>query len=193
MKYSIAPSALAYLFGDMLEDVFIKRNFWQDLSAVREILPCRRVKVERDNLANVIIVAAFVYLTEEGYLRLILGIKRGIFKSKDVFGELRSSRLSPYPGSLEEQIVNKITRPGNHQWKKNDVGSIIQRLQSWHSEDPCRDFIRWPRKYLLARVTSPGRNGAGLTSSLVSSLASSLARNTCKNWKDLSWSPTAEG
>lgn len=142
MEYSIAPSALAYLFGNMLEDVFVRRR----ARLLGKKLPCRTVRVNRKDLANVMLVAAFVYLAEEGYLRLTLDTKRFIFKFKTVFVALRSKQSIPYPGgSLEARIVSNIT--GNQ--KKDDVPSIIWRLLGRDSNFPWRHIIKRAPRYLL--------------------------------------------
>ncbi len=97
MKYSIVASALAYLFGDVLEEVFTKRVSRLTSS---EILPCRQVKVKKRMLANVTLAAALVHLAEEGHLKLTLGTKRRIFKSRAVFAALSSEKPAPDPSSL---------------------------------------------------------------------------------------------
>ena len=142
MKYSIIASALAYLFGDVLEEVFTKRVSRLTSS---EILPCRQVKVKKRMLANVTLTAALVHLAEEGHLKLTLDTKRRIFKSSTVFAALSSKKPAPDPSSMEGQIVNNIAR----KQKKNDVCSLVRRLLDMDRADPWQEIIRQTRKYLL--------------------------------------------
>lgn len=143
MEYSIAPSALAYLFGDVLENVFARRASRLTRS---ETLPCRGVKVKRRDLATVMLAAALVHLAEEGHLKLILDRKGRIFKSKAVFATLSSQRPDQGPGSLEEQIVNNITGKK----KKDDVSSIVWRLLGKDWSNPWGHIIEEAQDYLLA-------------------------------------------
>ena len=142
MKYSIAPSALAYLFGDVLENVFAGRVSRLTHS---ETLPCRGVKVKRGSLVNVMLAAVFVHLAEEGYLKLTLGRKRRILKSKAVFAMLSPQQLGQDLGGLEEQIVSNIR--GNQ--KEDDVRSIVYRLLGADSNNPWSVIIGKARGYLL--------------------------------------------
>ena len=144
MEYSIAPSALAYLFGDLLEDVFAGRA---SRFTPNEKLPCREVKVKIKDLANVMLVAAFVHLAEEGYLKLTLGTKGRILKSKAVFAALSPERPSQGLHGLEAQIANSVTG----KQKKDDVGSIVRRLWDADSSDPWRDIIGRAQRYLLSQ------------------------------------------
>ncbi len=142
MKYSIAPSALAYLFGDVLENVFARRVSRLTRS---ETLPCRGVKVKRRDLAKVMLAAALVHLSEEGHLKLIPGKKGHILKSRAVFVTLSSQQSVQGPGSLEEQIVNNITGKK----KKDDLSSIVWRLLSRDWPNPWSHIIEEARGYLL--------------------------------------------
>ncbi len=142
MEYSIAPSALAYLFGDMLEDVFAGRASWFGRS---ETLPCCRVEVNREDLATVMVTAAFLHLAEEGNLILTLGTTGRILKSKTVFAAFRSRRPGQYLGGLEGEIVSNMS---GFQMK-NDVKHIVERLLGRHWSDPWREIIRRARRYLL--------------------------------------------
>ena len=142
MEYSIAPSALAYLFGDVLENVFARRASRLTRS---ETLPCREVKVKRRDLASVMLAAALVHLAEEGHLKLTLDRKGRIFKSKAVFATLSPQRPDQGAGSLEEQIVNNIT--GKE--KKDDVSSIVWRLLGTDWSNPWGHIIEEARGYLL--------------------------------------------
>lgn len=142
MEYSIAPSALAYLFGDVLQNVFARRASRLTGS---ETLPCRRVKVKRRDLATVMFATALVHLAEEGHLKLTLDRKGRIFKTKAVFATLSPQRPDQGPGSLEEQIVNNITGKK----KKDDVSSIVWRLLGTDWSNPWGHIIEEARGYLL--------------------------------------------
>lgn len=142
MKYSIEPSALAYLFGDVLEDVFVRASRF----GLSQTLPCREVKVKKKDLAKVILAAAFVHLAEESHLKLTLGKKGRILKSKAAFAALSSERPGQDVGGLEGQVVNNIT--GNQ--KKNDVGSIVSRLLGTNCPDPWGAIIGEARTYLVS-------------------------------------------
>lgn len=142
MEYSIVPSALAYLFGDVLEEVFAGRA---SRFALSETLPCRKVKVKKKDLARVMFAAAFIGLAEENHLKLVLGRKGHILKSKVVLAGLSSQQPRQVLSGLEGQIVNNIT--GNQ--KKDDVGSIVRRLLGRDSQDPWSAIIGVARDYLL--------------------------------------------
>ncbi len=142
MKHSIAASALAYLFGDVLENVFAGRASRLTRS---ETLPCREVKVKRRDLANVMLVAALIHLSEEDHLELIPGKKGHILKSRAVFVALSTEQSVQGPGSLEEQIVSNITGKN----KKDDVSSIVWRLLSKDWPNPWSHIIKQTQGYLL--------------------------------------------
>lgn len=142
MKYSIAASALAYLFGDVLENVFAGRASRLTRS---ETLPCREVKVKRRDLAKVMLVAALIHLSEEDHLELIPGKKGHILKSKAVFIALSTEQSVQGPGSLEEQIVSNITGKK----KKDDLSSIVWRLLSKDWPNPWSHIIKQTQGYLL--------------------------------------------
>lgn len=141
MKYSVVPSALAYLFGDVLEDVFAGASRFTG----NEKLPCREVKVKKGNLVNVMLAAGFVHLAEEGHLKLTLGRKGRIFKSKAVFATLSPQQPSQGLGGLEGQIGSSIT--GNQ--KEDDIHSIVRRLVGADSSNPWDDIIGKARGHLL--------------------------------------------
>ena len=143
MEYSVAPSALAYLFGDVLENVFVRRASRLTRS---ETLPCRAVKVKRRDLATVMLAAALVHLAEDGHLKLTLDRKGHIFKSKAVFATLSPQQPGQGPGSLEEQILNNITGKK----KKDDLSSIVWRLLGRDRSNPWSHIIEEARGYLLA-------------------------------------------
>lgn len=156
MEYSIVPSALAYLFGDVLEDMFAGRASRFTLS---ETLPCRGVKVKKKDLANVMLAAAFVYLAEEGHLKLILGTKGRILKSKVAFAALSSEQPGQGLGGLEGQIVNNIT--GNQ--KEDEVGPIVSRLLGKDWSDPWGHIIGEVRGYLLGEGYFAEEEQRGIT------------------------------
>jgi len=143
MEYSIAPSALAYLFGDVLENVFARRASRLTRS---ETLPCRAVKVKRRDLASVMLAAALVHLAEDGHIKLTMDRKGHIFKSKAVFATLLLKRPGQGTGSMEEQIVNNITGKK----KKDDISSIVWRLLGTDWSNPWGHIIEEARGYLLA-------------------------------------------
>ena len=143
MKYSIAPSALAYLFGDLLEEVFGKKSRF----ASGEKIPCREAKVKKPDLASVMLTAAFVHLAEKNFLKLTTGAKGLILKSKTVFATLSPERSAQSFDHFEGSIITNIT--GTE--KKDDVGSIVRRLLERSTRDPRAQLIQETHEYLVGQ------------------------------------------
>lgn len=143
MKYSIAPSALAYLFGDLLEEVFAEKT--RLASGVK--IPCREKKVKKPDLASVMLTAAFVHLAEKNFLKLTTGAKGLILKSKTVFATLSPERSAQSFDHFEGDIVTNIT--GNE--RKDDISSIVQRLLERSTRDPRAQLIQETHEYLLGQ------------------------------------------
>lgn len=143
MKYSIAPSALAYLFGDLFEDVFAEKT--RLASGVK--IPCREKKVKKPDLTTLMLTAAFVHLAEKGFLKLTTGKKGLILKSTTVFAVLSPGRSAQKFDHFEGAVITNIT--GTE--KKDDVGSIVQRLLERSTRDPRAQLIQETHKYLLGQ------------------------------------------
>ena len=138
--FSVLPSALAYLFGDMLQDQFAGKT----RIGFSEKVPCREVKVKKKDLATVMLVAGFAHLRKSGHLRLAVGKRGRIIKSPCIHVTL-AAQASGYPGWLEGRILANVS--GN--LKKDDVRSIVWRLLGADSGDPWTDVIGQAQAYLL--------------------------------------------
>ncbi|MBC7234102.1 MAG: hypothetical protein H5T68_12765 [Chloroflexi bacterium] len=149
--FTIAPSALAYLFGDTLEDLFAGRA---RLSS-NETIPCREAKVKTKDLANAMLVAAFVHLANEGVLGLALSTKGMLVKSKFVLAT-RGSGQASHSGGLEGGIVANLTG-------KEGVGVTVARVLGGESADPWQEVIRRARRYLVEKgyFAEEERHGIG--------------------------------
>lgn len=141
MKYSIAPSALAYLFGDLLEDVFGKKSRF----ASGEKIPCRKTKVKKPDLATAAVTTAFVHLAEEGHINLTVDKKGLIFKKDTAF----AARPPDRPGENLDGLERLITYNIAGEQKKDDVASIIHRLLNTHHRDPWGAIIKEIQEYLI--------------------------------------------
>jgi len=139
-ELSVMPSALAYLYGDLLQDVFA--------SSVRvsmnEQLPCRQVSVKKSDLATLVLATAFVYWTEQGCLQLSTSTKGLLIKSKYVLAR-RTAKAAPRLEGLESQVLASVT--GRE--KGDGVGSIVERVLHKDYVDPWGAVIREVQRYLL--------------------------------------------
>lgn len=138
-NFTVLPSALAYLFGDALEDLFPSRS----RLAFGEKLPCRDVKVKRKDLAKAMILTAFVHLARQGHLTLTLSKKGRIIKRKFVLAA-RSGSPAGGLGGLEGQLMGVVRKDSKH----NDVASLVWRLWSDDVSDPFGDVIHMSQAYL---------------------------------------------
>ncbi len=138
-QFPVMPSALAYLYGDLLQEVFAGTA----RISVSETLPCRQVKVKRNDLATVVLFSGFVYCATEGWLRLEASIRGRLIKSKYVLAK-RTAQPARLEG-LEAGILDSVTG------KESDdgVSSIVARLLRRDHVDPWGYVIRDLRRYLL--------------------------------------------
>jgi hypothetical protein len=138
--FTISPSALAYLFGDRLEDLFAGRS----RLPFNETLPCREVKVKVRDLPIAMLTTAFVYLVQREVVRLAVGSRGRILKKKVVLATPSGGSAADLSG-LEGQLLDSIRRDA----KDSDVPTVVWRL--WRSDvtDPFSDVIRMGRQYLL--------------------------------------------
>ena len=139
---SVLPSALAYLYGDVLESVFIGKT----RIGFSEKLACREVKVKKKDLATVMLVAGFALLRKTSQLSLAMGKTGRILKRRCVHATPTAQGIVQ-AGGLEAQILAKVS--GN--LKRDDVASIVWRLWRADSGDPWGDVIRWGQEYLIAQ------------------------------------------
>jgi len=137
-EFAVQPSALTYLFGDKLADLFASKS----RLSLNETLPCRETKVKQNDLSTAIVTFALVYLAESGEVRLTVGKTGRLIKRTHVFAERAGA--GQVSGGLEEQILGGI-RPT---LEDNDVPSVVWRL--WRSDvtSPVGDVIRWAKTYL---------------------------------------------
>ena len=126
----VSPSGVVYLYGDH----FVGGGFLGG----RIELPCRGVKVKKDELAEVAATAAFIGLAQEGYARLHIDQRRGTLglrKHKAVFLHPLEGVGTPRSG-FEGRILGLLSdRQG-----LNNVVDILKRLVS-ESEDPWAEVI----------------------------------------------------
>ena len=138
--FSISPSALAYLYGDKLDNLFAGRS----RLPINETLPCREVKVRRKDLAVAILVAAFADLVRKGHLRLSVQIKGRIIKSKSVLATVVGTPVGGFAG-LEGQLLGNLRRNSND----DDVPSVVARLWRSKVDDPFNEVIQMAQACLL--------------------------------------------
>ncbi|MBC7260676.1 MAG: hypothetical protein H5T63_01570 [Chloroflexi bacterium] len=142
VDFTIAPSALAYLFGDTLEDLFAGKA----RLSLNETIPCREAKVKVKDLANAMLVAAFVHLAKEGALGLTLGKKGMLIKSSCVLatrGPGQGSRTDGWEGRLLANLTGNT--------KGDDIGSIAARSLGSRSADPWKEVILAAQRYLVEK------------------------------------------
>lgn len=138
--FSVLPSALAYLYGDVLESEFggtTRLGF-------SEKLPCREIKIKKKDLAKMIVVAGFCFLRKAGHLQLAPGKTGRILKKKCVHVTSAGSGVG-FGGGLEPQLLANVSG----KLKKDDVASIVWRLWNGDSAHPFDDVIRWAQEYLI--------------------------------------------
>jgi hypothetical protein len=151
--FAVQPSALTYLFGDKLADLFAGKS----LLSLSETLPCRGTKVKQNDLATAIITFSLVYLADSGELRLTTGKTGRLIKRTHVFADRAGA--GQVSGGLEEQILGAF-RPAHGD---NDVPSVVWRLWRSDAASPVGDVIRWAKTYLqqMGYFVEEQRKGIG--------------------------------
>ncbi len=126
----VSPGGVVYLYGDH----FVGGGFLGG----RIELPCRGVKVKKDELAAVAAATAFIGLAQEGYARLYIHQRRGklgLRKHKAVFLQPLGRGGIP-PSGFEGRILGLLSdRQG-----VNNAVDILKRLVP-ESEDPWAEVI----------------------------------------------------
>jgi len=126
----VSPSGVVYLYGDH----FVRGGFLRG----RMELPCRGVKVKKDELAEVAATAAFIGLAQGGYAKLYIDQRRGTLslrKHKAVFLQ-PLGRGATLPHGFEGRILQSLSdRQG-----VNNAVDILKRLVP-ESEDPWAGVI----------------------------------------------------
>jgi hypothetical protein len=138
---AVPPSALTYLYGDKLEDLFGGRS----RLPFHETLPCREVKVKRKDLADAMVVSAFVFLAEQGHLVLAVQTTGRLVKRRFVQATRSSSPADSLSG-LESQLASCVGMDP----KRNDVPSVVWRLWRNDIHDPFGDVINMGKAHLRA-------------------------------------------
>jgi hypothetical protein len=133
------PSGLAYLYGDLLQDVFASSA----RVSLGEQLPCRQVSVKKLDLATLVLVTACVYWAEQGCLQFSLGTK-GLLKSRYVLTR-RTTKAAPRLEGLESQVLANVT--GRE--KGDGVASVVERVLRKDHVDPWGAVIREVQHYLV--------------------------------------------
>lgn len=139
--FSVLPSALAYLFGDVLESEFAGKT----RLGFSEKLPCREIKIKKKDLATMMVVAGLSFLRKAGHLQLAPGKTGRILKRKCVHVTSASSGVG-FGDGLESQLLARVSG----KLKNDDVASVVWRLWNGDSTDPFGDVIRWAQEYLIA-------------------------------------------
>jgi hypothetical protein len=123
---SINASSIVYVYGDQF--VELRRRGGAQL-------PCRDVRVKKQDLAATAMTAALIGLAEAGHARLYLGTRRALLRKRSaVFVEpLRGTQSI---GGLEGGLLASL---GDDQ-KSNTVRTIIERLLPL-SGDPWGDVM----------------------------------------------------
>jgi hypothetical protein len=137
--FSVSPSALAYLFGDTLQNLFAGKS----RLPINETLPCREVKLRRKDLAVAVLVTAFADLVRKGNLKLNVQTKGRIIKSKSVLATAAGTPVGSLAG-LEAQLLGNLRRNQND----DDVPSVVARLWSHKVDDPFNEVMDMARTYL---------------------------------------------
>lgn len=138
-ELTIMPSGLAYLYGDLLQDVFASSA----RVSLGEQLPCRQVSVKKFDLATLVLVTACVYWSKQGCLQFSLGTK-GLLKSRYVLAR-RTTQAAPRLEGLESQVLANVTGRD----KDDGVASIVERVLRKDHVDPWGAVIREVQRYLL--------------------------------------------
>ena len=134
----VSPSGVVYLYGDH----FVKGGFLRG----RIELPCRGVKVKKDELAETAAAAAFIGLAQGGHARLYIDKRQGTLglrKHKAVFLQPLQRAGAP-PSGFEGRILQSLSdRQG-----LNNAVDILKRLVP-ESEDPWAGVIWRVKEGLL--------------------------------------------
>jgi hypothetical protein len=151
---TITPSALAYLFGDLLQDQYASTS----PIALNETLPCRGTKAKKNDLAVLILTTACVYWAKQECVHLSLGTKGLLVKSRYVLVARTTkpaARLNGHEGLFLAAISGKERDDG--------VASIVHRLLRQDSIDPWGRVIKETQRYLvgLGYFAEVDRKGIG--------------------------------
>jgi len=134
----VSPSGVVYLYGDH----FVKGGFLRG----RIELPCRGVKVKKDEVAETAAAAAFIGFAQGGHARLYIDKRKGTLglrKHKAVFLQPLQRAGAP-PSGFEGMILQLLSdRQG-----LNNAVDILKRLVP-ESEDPWAGVIWRVKEGLL--------------------------------------------
>ncbi len=136
----VAPSALAYLYADSLQDLFASKT----RLSFGERLPCRDVSVKKSDLATLILVTAYAHWKQQGCLQLSMGVKGLLVKSK-YLQAMRTSIPADRLDGLEGLLLASVAP----REKDNAVASIVHRLLREDSVDPWGRVVKEVQHYLL--------------------------------------------
>jgi len=134
----VAPSSLVYLFGER----FVERD---TAFTAGEKLPCSEIKVKKKDLTELMFLAAFAALAQDGRLAATMGQKRTLlFKTNAVFVAV-SRHDAQDPGSLEGRLLHAITG----QAQRDSVEELVWRAVGDSSIDPWGTVIDFVKGYLF--------------------------------------------
>jgi len=148
---ALAPSCIVYLFGDQFAGL-------DKPLTPGEKLPCGDAKVQKRELAQEMLRAAFAHLEKEGSISLTIGQKKTlIFKSDAVFVTLK--RCEATAGGIEAGIIEAVTGDA----KKDSVDEVVGRLIGEERIDPWGAVIEQAKEHLLSLgyFAEEGRSGLG--------------------------------
>ena len=137
---SIVPSALAYLYADLLQDLYANSA----RVSLSESLPCRGASVKRADLATLVLVTACVHWVQQGCLTLSMGVKGVLVKSRYV-QVARTTRPAGHLDGLEGLLLASVAAKE----QDNGMSAIVNRVLRKDSVDPWGHVIQEVRRYLL--------------------------------------------
>ena len=137
---SIAPSGVAYLYGDLLQELFPSTS----RLALNENLPCRGTKIKKNDLAALILTTACVHWAKQDCVRLSLSSKGLLIKSRYVL-VARTTKPAARLDGIEGLFLAAIS--GKE--KDDGVASIVSRILRQDSVDPWGKVIKEAQRYLV--------------------------------------------
>lgn len=141
-EFTVAPSALAYLYADMLQDMCGPSA----VMTLSEKLPCREVQVKKKDMATLILYTAFAYWVRAGCLRLGIETKGLLIKSKYVTVS-RTPTPATRSDGLEAQLLTYLTGRA----KDDSTAGIVARWLRKDSIDPWGAVIHEVQRYLASQ------------------------------------------
>lgn len=147
---SITPSGVVYLYGEH----FVGGGFLRG----RIELPCRGVKVKKDELAETAAAAAFIGLAQGGHVRLYIDRRRGtlgIRKHKAVFLQ-PLERAGTSPSGFKGMVLRSLS---DCQGLNNTVDILSSKAISWRGSEAESLSSSWGGNCCLIASALPPSKG----------------------------------